>query len=40
VKSAGFMQSMMQQRICSASPTELRSKRLLEKRQAITRRRG
>ena len=37
VKSAGFMQSMMQQRICSSFASGMATaKRLLEKRQAIT----
>ena len=37
VKSAGFMQSMMQQRICSSFASGMSTaKRLLEKRQAVT----
>ena len=37
VKSAGFMQSMMQQRICSSFASGMATaKRLLEKRQAVT----
>jgi len=37
VKSAGFMQSMMQQRICSSFASGMATaKRLLEKRKAIT----